>query len=78
MPKAIEAKIRAEGQKRGLSGRRLDQYTYGALNNAGMMHGSKITAKGEKAESKYERDHEAEDAGDTLREAFGMKKKRRG
>lgn len=57
MPKQIEEHIRAEYKKKGLSGRKLDSAVYGTLNNAGFMHGSKETAKGARAERKYERDH---------------------
>jgi len=31
MPKALEDKLRREGRKKGLSGKRLDAYVYGTL-----------------------------------------------
>lgn len=57
MPKKIEAHIRAEERAKGHSGKELNRIVYGALNNRGLMHGSKETAKGAKAERKYERGH---------------------
>lgn len=41
-----EAHIRAQARKKGLKGRRADRYIYGALNNAGLMHGNQVTSKG--------------------------------
>lgn len=43
---AAEAALKAEAKKKGLKGRRADRYVYGALNNAGLKHGSKSTRKG--------------------------------
>lgn len=39
MPKRLERKIRASGRRRGLSGRRLDRYTYGAMRRRGWRPG---------------------------------------
>lgn len=57
MPKAIEARVRAEATKKGMSGRQADRYVYGAMNDKGFMRGNQETAKGAKAEAKYVRDH---------------------
>jgi hypothetical protein len=57
MPKQVEAVIRRSAEKKGYSGRRADAYVYGTLNNMGAMHGNKETAKGERMEKKYVRDH---------------------
>ena len=57
MPKQIEAVIRRSAEKKGLTGRRADAYTYGTLNDIGAVHGNKETAKGAKMEKKYIRDH---------------------
>lgn len=41
-----ESRIKREAGKKRLKGRRAARYVYGALNNAGLMHGNKSTAKG--------------------------------
>ena len=41
-----EAALKAGAKKKGLSGKRADAYTYGTLNNMGLMHGNKATRKG--------------------------------
>jgi len=41
-----EKSLKASARKKGYSGRRADAYVYGALNNMGLMHGSKATHKG--------------------------------
>ena len=45
----VEDKLKAEASRKGLTGRRAAAYTYGMLNNAGLMRGNKTTAKGRKA-----------------------------
>lgn len=50
MPKRVENKLRKQFSKKGLKGERLDHAVYGTLNKMGLMKGSKITAKGKKAE----------------------------
>jgi hypothetical protein len=35
MPKALERKLRQEAIKKGLSGKRLNEYVYGGLRDAG-------------------------------------------
>lgn len=44
----MEAQMRRQAKKKGLKGRRADSYVYGTMNKAGVMHGSKTTAKGMK------------------------------
>lgn len=56
MPKFLEDKLHAEAAAKGLSGRRADRYTYGAMNNMGAMHGNQETAKGARMEAKHEAD----------------------
>lgn len=55
MPAFLEAELRAEAAKKGYTGDRADHYVYGAMNNMGAMHGSKITKKGEDMEAKHNR-----------------------
>lgn len=57
MPAFLEKQLRAEGRKKGLSGAKLDQYVYGAMNNMGAMRGSKETAKGRAMQATHDRDH---------------------
>jgi hypothetical protein len=57
MPKRIIAKIAAGERARGHSAKKAESIAYGAANNMGLMHGSKETAKGVRAEAKYNRDH---------------------
>ena len=59
MPKAIEAEFRRGAAKKGLTGDRADAYVYGGMNNAGYMHGSKITTKGRGSERKHVASHAA-------------------
>jgi hypothetical protein len=54
MPKFLEAALRYEGRKKGLSGKHLDHYVYGGMNSIGAMHGSKETAKGERMQKKHD------------------------
>ena len=42
----MEKKMRAELRRRGITGEQADRMIYGKMNNAGMMHGNKATAKG--------------------------------
>ena len=37
MPKALEAKLRRQGRKKGFTGERLDKYVYGALRKTGWV-----------------------------------------
>lgn len=41
-----EAALKKGARKKGMTGDQADKYIYGALNNLGMMHGNKPTAKG--------------------------------
>lgn len=50
MPQQIEADIRREYEAKGKTGEALDHAVYGTLNKAGLMHGNKITPKGQEAE----------------------------
>ena len=45
MPKAMENKLRAEGRKKGLTGKKLDAYVYGTMNKLGLMKGNKEVKK---------------------------------
>jgi hypothetical protein len=49
MPQFLEKKLRAHVP----AGVDPDRYVYGAMNNLGAMHGSKITAKGRRMEKKH-------------------------
>lgn len=69
MPGFLENALRHSGQKKGLKGKKLDNYVYGSMNNIGAMHGSKITAKGERMEAKYERDMQEHEDGDAPTDA---------
>lgn len=42
----METRLRAQARKKKLKGRRADAYVYGTMNNAGVMHGNKVTDKG--------------------------------
>lgn len=57
MPKNIENKIKSGYKGKGLSEKEINKRVYGALNNMGLMKGSKITKKGQRAEKKYNKDH---------------------
>ena len=41
-----EKALKSGARKKGLHGKKADAYVYGTLNNMGMMHGNKATAKG--------------------------------
>lgn len=55
MPAFLEKQLRAEAAKKGLSGRKADEYVYGAMNNMGAMHGNKETAKGKSMQAKHDK-----------------------
>jgi hypothetical protein len=57
MPAFLEKQLRAEGQKKGLTGAHLARYVYGAMNNIGAMHGIKETAKGRKMAAAHDMLH---------------------
>ncbi len=52
MPAEMEASLKAEAAKKGLKGKHADAYVYGTMNNAGVMHGNKETAKGKKMDAR--------------------------
>ena len=56
MPDFLEGKLFRAARDKGLTGRKADQYTYGAMNNQGLMAGNQITDKGRKMERKHNRD----------------------
>ena len=53
MPRFLENALRHEGRKKGLTGKYLEHYVFGGMNNIGAMKGSKITPKGEEMEKKH-------------------------
>jgi hypothetical protein len=55
MPKFLEDALASEARKKGFKGRKADRYIYGAMNNMGAMHGSKVTAKGEAIQRKHQK-----------------------
>ena len=55
MPKALENKLKKSARKKGLKGKRAAAYVYGTMNDIGVMHGNKITAKGRAMESRHRR-----------------------
>lgn len=54
MPKFLEKAIGKSADKAGLSGRKKDQYVFGAMNNLGAMQGNKTTAKGKAMQAKHD------------------------
>lgn len=54
MPQFLEEALRKEAARQGKRGKAADRYTYGALNNMGAMHGSKVTAKGRAMQRKHD------------------------
>lgn len=42
----MEARMKKQARKKGLKGKRADNYVYGTMNKAGVMHGNKTTRKG--------------------------------
>lgn len=60
MPKFLESALRHTGRtKHGFSGKRLDEYVYGAMQNLGVIRGNKETAKGRRMDAKHRRDVKA-------------------
>lgn len=57
MPKALIGKVQSEYEAKGKSPKEAASIAYGTMNNKGFMHGSKETAAGAAAESKYVSDH---------------------
>lgn len=45
----VEGKLKAEAEKKGLTGRRAAAYEYGTLNRIGLMRGNRTTPKGARA-----------------------------
>lgn len=56
MPRFLEKRLQAEAASKGLTGRRADQYTYGAMNNQGYMRGNVETPAGKALQAKHVRD----------------------
>jgi hypothetical protein len=54
MPEFLEAKLKTQAAKKGFSGKKAARYVYGALNNMGVMRGSKETAKGKRMQHKHD------------------------
>lgn len=54
MPDYLERRLRAQAEKEGIKD--IDHYVYGAMNNRGLMHGNKETAKGKAVERKHAAD----------------------
>ena len=54
MPAFLEKQLRAEAAKKGLTGRKADEYVYGAMNNMGAMRGNKETAKGRRMQAAHD------------------------
>lgn len=54
MPAFLEARLKKAAADKGLTGKRADKYTYGAMNNLGAMKGSKETAKGKRMQTAHE------------------------
>lgn len=59
MPKFLEDRLKAEAASKGLTGRQADRYTFGAMNNRGLMRGNVETPKGAALQAKHERDVKA-------------------
>lgn len=53
MPRFMEAKLRTEAEKKGLTGDRKNAYVYGTMQNLGFMRGSRTTEKGRAAERRH-------------------------
>lgn len=58
MPQFLENKLNAEASKKGFTGRRAARYVYGAMNDEGVMHGNKETAKGAAMDAKHKKDQQ--------------------
>jgi hypothetical protein len=53
VPAFLEAALKHEASKKGMTGRKAAQYVYGTLNDIGAMHGSKETRKGAAMQAKH-------------------------
>lgn len=81
MPVFLENALRHEGRKHGFTGRKLDQYVYGAMQNMKVIRGNKETVKGQRMEAKHLRDQKkakADSASSLPKEshAYSFRKKR--
>lgn len=56
MPAFLEKDLESAAEKKGLSGKAEDRYVYGAMQNRGLIHGNKITPKGEALQAKHDAD----------------------
>ena len=56
MPQFLEDKLKKEAAAKGFGSKRAARYTYGAMQNQGLMKGNKITPKGVAVEKKHVRD----------------------
>lgn len=54
MPAFLEAKLKKEYSRKGLTGKDLDHAIYGTMNKMGAMQGSQITEKGREMEAEHE------------------------
>lgn len=55
MPAFLETILKHAAAKKGFKGKRAAKYVFGAMNNMGAMHGSKITPKGERMQAKHDK-----------------------
>lgn len=53
MPPFLEKKLKSEAVKQGLSGKAVNRYAFGAMNNMGAMRGNVETAKGAAMDAKH-------------------------
>lgn len=56
MPEFLEKKIEASEEKRGVPAKRARSIAFATMNKRGLVHGSKITAKGRQMEKKHASD----------------------
>jgi hypothetical protein len=56
VPKFMETILSREAEKKGMSGKDKDRYTYGGMNNMGFMRGNKETDRGAAAQRKHDMD----------------------
>jgi len=56
VPRFLENRLKSEAKKKGMTGDRADRYTFGAMNNLGLMAGNRSTAKGMAMEKKHDED----------------------
>lgn len=59
MPKFLERKLKTEAAKQGLSGKAVNHYAFGAMNNMGAMRGNVETPKGKRMDAKHAADMKA-------------------